>query len=482
MINSFDVLFACPQPVLIFSTDLKIVEANDAAAVFFERSREDLLQLSVADLHSPAENTTVMAETKERKVVRNKSTSFSTASGLKRTQVSSYPASFNGQEARVKLITEVKAEPLTLPWKHLYSRLIKTLEVIPVGFYLLDRDWKVTYWNKKAEQIFGLQRGSVLGSNLWELFPEAIDSRFYSEYCRAMEMRTPVEFEEYFWPLQMWGKLNVQPLDEGLAVFFQDVTPYLTAEEALKENIEELKEVAFIHSHLIRRPVANILALSTLLSSNTESDGSEVKKLIASSSTELDHIITKTNQMVNRQEGLTKTVMNRTIEDVSVRELLEGIALRMQESYKDHLIELDNKTSIRFLCNPRTIEELLVKTVDNAVKFSSKGSKVILRAEVQQDSLTLSVRDQGIGMDEAMRLKFFQALKNREEAKKLGKGVFRIVQIVQAHNGSAWVEAAPELGTTVYVRFPLSRFSELSKVTDRRQSYRANRKIQRSAS
>ncbi|HEY0895873.1 MAG TPA: PAS domain-containing protein [Sphingobacteriaceae bacterium] len=463
MINSFNVVAACPQPVFIYSADLKLLEANDAAVAFFGFSKDILLKLSVPELHPSIDRYDVIAEGQERKAGRNKATTFDTAFGLKSTQVCSYPASINGQEVTVEFILEVKPEVPTMQWKHLYARLIKTLEVMPAGFYLIDGDWKVIYWNKQAEEIFGLKRKKLLGKNLWQLFPEAIQSKYYSEYQRAMKTRTPVEFEEYYWPLQKWGRIHAHPLDEGLAVFFQDVTADLAAQETLKENIAQLREVGFIHSHLIRRPVANILALSELLATSNGDDSIEVNRLIRDSSMELDHIITKTNQMVNQQEDLTKLFANRSIEDVNVQAMFRELTSTFQQIYQDHLILFDAQADIRFLCNPLTIKELLMKAVDNAAQFSPKGSRIIIRAELQYCNLVISVRDQGIGMDEAMLRKFFLALNNQQEAKNFGNGLFRIAQIVQAHNGSAWVESTPGFGSTFFTRFPLSGFSELTK-------------------
>jgi hypothetical protein len=64
----------------------------------------------------------------------------------------------------------------------------------------------------------------MLGSNLWEKYPEAIDGTFYQQYHLAKQTMEVQYFEEYFEPLQCWFEVTAYPSKKGLSVYFKDVT------------------------------------------------------------------------------------------------------------------------------------------------------------------------------------------------------------------------------------------------------------------
>ncbi len=106
----------------------------------------------------------------------------------------------------------------------IYDEKNTILESIQDGFYALDKNWTVTYWNHEAENLLLLKRSEVLNRSLWEVFEEAVDLKFYSEYHRAVDNNVPVRFEEYFPPLDSWFEVSAFPSEDGLTVYFRDVT------------------------------------------------------------------------------------------------------------------------------------------------------------------------------------------------------------------------------------------------------------------
>ena len=75
-------------------------------------------------------------------------------------------------------------------------------EIIVNGFFTVDRQWTVVYWNKAAEKILNVPAQDIVGKNLWEEFAGAIPVEFYMVYHNAFRQDIPVHFEEY------WGKWN----------------------------------------------------------------------------------------------------------------------------------------------------------------------------------------------------------------------------------------------------------------------------------
>jgi PAS domain S-box-containing protein len=103
-------------------------------------------------------------------------------------------------------------------------RTRQILERITDGFFALDGTWRFTFVNPVAEQLFGRERGSLLGAHLPDVFPDLVDSPPYAALARALEVGEPTSFETLFGPARSWLELHVYPDAEGLSVYFHDVT------------------------------------------------------------------------------------------------------------------------------------------------------------------------------------------------------------------------------------------------------------------
>lgn len=112
------------------------------------------------------------------------------------------------------------------------------LESITDGFYALDRQWRITYANPRAQELWGQPQGDFLGKNIWAEFPESEFPIFGEQLRKAMEERVMGECEGYSPPTGRWLALRAYPSAEGVAVYFQDITERKRAEVALRESEE----------------------------------------------------------------------------------------------------------------------------------------------------------------------------------------------------------------------------------------------------
>ncbi len=104
------------------------------------------------------------------------------------------------------------------------DRLTATLESITDAFLTLDTQWRFTYVNGEAERLTRCSREELLGRTLWEAFPAVPGTRMEQEYRRAVSEGVSVSLEEFFAPLDTWFEINAYPSEEGLAVYFRDVS------------------------------------------------------------------------------------------------------------------------------------------------------------------------------------------------------------------------------------------------------------------
>ncbi|RRA48090.1 PAS domain-containing protein [Acidipila sp. EB88] len=106
------------------------------------------------------------------------------------------------------------------------ARLNQVLAVTTDCVAYIDRQWRITYLNERARQML-VPSGDVLGKNHWESFPAAVfaGSPFVEHYHRAMDQKLPGLFEAFYpAPLNVWLRTEVQPAEDGIVVFFRDVS------------------------------------------------------------------------------------------------------------------------------------------------------------------------------------------------------------------------------------------------------------------
>lgn len=129
--------------------------------------------------------------------------------------------------------------------EHAQRRTERVLESITEAFYTLDREWRFTYVNREAELLLRRARGDLLGRVIWEEFSEVIPTVFYREFHRARAENTPLMFEEFYAaPFTKWFEVRAYPSEEGLAVYFRDITIHKEAEQAREEAHARIRQQA----------------------------------------------------------------------------------------------------------------------------------------------------------------------------------------------------------------------------------------------
>lgn len=103
--------------------------------------------------------------------------------------------------------------------------------------------------------------------------------------------------------------------------------------------------------------------------------------------------------------------------------------------------------------------QVLCNLIGNAIKFSPRGTPILLRAERIDDHLQVSVSDQGPGIPadriETVFERFAQV--HQHDRRGLGLGLFIARHIVEAHAGRIWAESTPGRGTSILFTLPIIR-------------------------
>jgi len=104
------------------------------------------------------------------------------------------------------------------------------------GVYIVDTAWRFIYVNNKAAEIMSKPREELLGKNIWELHPEAIETVSYSQAHRAVKEKISVHYEVYFPIQKTWFECRLYPSTEGLIILLQDISMRKRQEAALQQS------------------------------------------------------------------------------------------------------------------------------------------------------------------------------------------------------------------------------------------------------
>lgn len=142
------------------------------------------------------------------------------------------------------------------------GKVAMILESITDAFVAFDRNWRYTYVNRAAAKILHRTPDELLGKHVWnEVFPELVGGLAYQELHRAVAEQAPVSWEEFGEPVQRWLEANAYPSEEGVAVYFRDITERKQAEAERERLLHELEiERARFEAVLRQMPAGVIIA------------------------------------------------------------------------------------------------------------------------------------------------------------------------------------------------------------------------------
>lgn len=328
----------------------------------------------------------------------------------------------------------------------LLERIGHILESISDGFVALDRDWRYTYVNAKAGELFGRGPASLVGKHIWAEFPEGVGQPFQLAYERAMATGNSEVIEDYYAPWDRWFENRIYPSAEGVSIFFHEITERKQAERQLAEYARQLAELSRrllqaqederraiareLHDEIGQALTAIKLGLAALRRRVADEEGTA---LLADSLSVIDQAIA---QVRDRSLDLRPPMLD----DIGLAGTLEWLISRLAA-----------KVSLRITADIAPLAERPAPEVESAAfRIAQEALTNVLRhagagrAELrlwQEDGLLcLGVKDDGAGFDPQARKAGFGLSGMRERALLLG--------------GDFMLESYPGKGTEVRARLP----------------------------
>ncbi len=335
----------------------------------------------------------------------------------------------------------------------------EALEHLTDGFWIYDTEWRITYMNAAAEEIWKQPRQEYMGRTIWELFPAVIGTELEAQYRRAMANREMSEFEWLYQPWQRWYRIRIYPMpDGGVAVSARDATETRLVEKALvrAEQVAAAGKLAASISHEINNPleaVTNLLFLAKTAPELSE----DTKGLLSVADSELQRLsqIARTSLKFFRQSTAPASI--------SVRDLIESVLTVFQPRLTRLGINLRKQydDTPELLCFPGELQQVFTNLISNSLDAMKKGGEMLVSvrparsgSQTGPKGIRVIVMDSGTGMDAEVSAKLFEPFFTTKGDTGTGLGLWVSKGIVEKHKGSIRIRSLPGKGTAVSVYLP----------------------------
>lgn len=329
----------------------------------------------------------------------------------------------------------------------------------------------ITSWNSAAGEMFDYTEEEVIGRHISLIIPP---DRIEEESMIIENIREGRKID-HFETVRMSksGKrknisLTVSPIKNaegkiiGASKIARDVDFKVFAEQQREHFIKRLQELneykdefMVMASHELKTPLTVILANLQILQELIKDDQNIilVKKIIDKvfqMSTLITNLLDVSKIQAGRLE-LEKSSFN-------IQNQIREIVSNLQATTQKHVITLSTShpNTIIFADRER-LQHVLVNLLGNAIKYSPKGGKINVNFSEAEDTVEVSVSDEGVGIHHSDLENIFQRFYRGRIASSFsgsGVGLYISAQIIKEHDGEIRAESKEGKGSTFYYKIP----------------------------
>jgi PAS domain S-box-containing protein len=368
------------------------------------------------------------------------------------------------------------------------------------GIALLDFKGKIIDANKKAVNLFGGDKEEIIGKHFSKIgtlhlkdLPKLVKN--FTGIIKGKQQLMNLwiknkEGKDLF--LESSGSIiQLENNKSAILVIVRDITDKKKAEEESKktqrkiemQNIKLKKldriKTEFLNttSHELRTPMASIKGYIQMLMKqklgNLNEEQIDALNVVLRNTNRLDNLIEEILDISRLESGTMKFIPEKT----DIKKMLKELIQTMQSQADIKNIKIDSefdKNIPALIIDQARIKQVLMNLVDNAIKFSPLDSRVILKANKDNDNILFEVQDFGRGIPKNKQNKIFERFYQVDSGMDrkfggVGLGLTISKGIIKSHGGDIWVESTKKKGTTFKFNLPInsiedieSRFKELN--------------------
>jgi two-component system, cell cycle sensor histidine kinase DivJ len=338
-----------------------------------------------------------------------------------------------------------------------------------------------------AEKLFGVPLSELHGHRLFDRVHVADRPAYLTALADAAALgeERSVEFRvrrEGAGPAQfIWVEMRCRPLEQPTAeasaanrevvAVMRDVTQRKTQEQEVEDARAETERAHAAKSkflanmsHELRTPLNAIIGFSEMLMNEDKMRISperraEYARLINDSGTHLLSVVNGILDMSKMETGDFTISPEPFAADKVIVSCCDMLALKARESGLDMVTQIGPDLP-EIVADKRAFKQILLNLISNAVKFTSRGGRIVVSAEIDATVLRVSVEDTGVGISAAdlpmVGSPFFQArtaYDRRHDGTGLGLSIVK--GLVMLHGGHVDIASRLGEGTKVTVRLPI---------------------------
>ena len=399
--------------------------------------------------------------------------------------------------SKEELLTQLREAEQSLQFSR--RELLEIVNNLPGVSYRRDYDsfWTFSYISESVEELAGYPMNDFLGSPArhWLSLVDPEDAQLVEEGLGGEQDRITLEYRivhasgESRWVREM-AQVSRETRNGSPSMFgvILDITAAKQAEVELRQAKEDA-EVANMAksdflanmSHELRTPLHGIISFSRF--GVKSADCAERKTLreyfeeIEQSGNTLLTLLNEVLDLAKLEAG--KMALNMRHADVSV--LVAAVMQELRICAEERGVRItceDPGVEVVASVDSDRIKQVLRNLLSNSIRFSPKGGEIRIEFTHNEDSIVVSVLDQGVGIpeDELSTVfdKFVQSSRTKTGAGGTGLGLAICRQIVEAHGGQIWAENGPVRGAVFSFQIPVgqpdSSYSEEVHLSCERQS------------
>jgi PAS domain S-box-containing protein len=123
------------------------------------------------------------------------------------------------------------------------DHLARIVAQLPEAILCFNQNWVITYANAEAVRISRIQPSDIHSKTHWQLFPETVGTDLERTYRAVMQTRVSRRIEHFYAPFDVWVDVEILPTEEGVALYYRDVTDRKRAEVLRDSAVRQLQQI-----------------------------------------------------------------------------------------------------------------------------------------------------------------------------------------------------------------------------------------------
>jgi len=230
-------------------------------------------------------------------------------------------------------------------------------------------------------------------------------------------------------------------------------------EELRQRKVLDEKKTEFISvaSHELKTPVTVIKAYSQMLSTLKDETSDKVRAVLEKLNIQTSKLSTLIHQLMDVSR-LENGNLQYDFEQIALRDFASETIIMLTSAHPHHQIDFQSEDVDLVMGDRLRLEQVFTNLIGNAVKYSAKGTKVLITLKKNDSGAAIMVQDNGIGMSKKELENIFSKFYRVEEVVSshpgLGMGLYISSKIITDHGGKIWAESESGSGSRFYFTIP----------------------------